>query len=250
MTTLYFIYAAIAGLVLGSFYNVVGLRVPVGESIIRPRSHCTTCQRTLGAGELVPFFSYLVQKGTCKGCGTSISILYPLTEIGTAALFVAMPILIGWQPEVFVVWTLISLLILICITDLRYMLIPDKILLVFAILFVALRLVIPAGPWWNMPLGAVAGFTLLLLIALVSKNGMGGGDIKLFGVLGLALGWKCVLLAFLFSACFGTIIGLLGMLFGKVKRGEPMPFGPAIALGTIAAYLWGDRLLSWYFQLL
>ncbi|WP_195572205.1 prepilin peptidase [Paenibacillus sp. 1001270B_150601_E10] len=250
MTTLYFIYAAIAGLLLGSFYNVVGLRVPIGESIIRPRSHCTTCQRTLGAGELVPFFSYLVQKGTCKGCGTSISILYPLTEIGTAAMFVSMPMLIGWKPEVIVAWALISLLILICITDLQYMLIPDKILLVFAILFVALRIVIPSGPWWDIPLGAAVGFSLLLLIAIVSKNGMGGGDIKLFAVLGLVLGWKGVLLAFLFSACYGTLIGVGGMVIGKVRKGQPMPFGPAIALGTMTSYLWGDRLLMWYFQLL
>ncbi|OPA80251.1 prepilin peptidase [Paenibacillus selenitireducens] len=250
MTAFYSIYAAIAGLLLGSFYNVVGLRVPLGESIIRPRSHCTTCQRTLGASELVPFFSYLFLRGACRGCGTKISFLYPLTEMGTALLFVSMPWFIGWSPELFVAWALISLLIIICISDLRYMLIPNKVLLVFSVIFLGLRLLLPVDPWWDMFLGAGVGFALLLLIAIVSKNGMGGGDIKLFAVLGMVLGWKGVLLAFLLSCCYGTLIGIVGMLLGKVRRGKPMPFGPAIALGTLTAYLWGEALLTWYYQFL
>ncbi|WP_106767481.1 prepilin peptidase [Paenibacillus faecalis] len=248
MTSIYYSYAAVLGLFLGSFYNVVGLRVPQGESIIRPRSHCTNCQHTLGPSELIPFFSYLWLKGTCRSCGTKISPLYIITEIGTALLFAVIPWSMGWSLELLVAWSLASLLIIITITDLRYMLIPNKILIVFAILFILFRFFVPLHPWWDMFTGAASGFTLLLLIALISKNGMGGGDIKLFAVLGLALGWKGVLLAFLFSTFYGTLIGVVGMILGKVHRGQPMPFGPAIALGTMTAYLWGDAFINWYYQ--
>lgn len=241
MATFYYIYAAVIGLFLGSFFNVVGLRVPKGESIIRPRSHCPKCQHTLGAGELVPFFSYIFLKGSCRSCGTKISPVYPVTEIATSLLFLVTAWLMGWSPELIIAWTLASLLMMIVITDIHYMVIPNKILIVFAMIFVVERLFIPLNPWWNMFIGAATGFMMLLLIALVSKNGMGGGDIKLFAVLGLVLGWKGVLLAFLFSAFYGTIIGGGGIILGKVRRGQPMPFGPAIALGTMTVYLWGGR---------
>ncbi|KOP64987.1 prepilin peptidase [Bacillus sp. FJAT-18019] len=243
-------YIMMIGLLLGSFFNVVGLRVPKGESIISPRSHCTRCFRILGARELVPFFSYIFLRGSCRGCGTKISPIYPITEISTALLFALAPWLIGWSSELFIAWSLLSLLIIICITDLRYHIIPDKVLIVFALIFIALRLTIPLEPWWNMFLGAGIGFILLLLIAIVSKGGMGGGDIKLFAVLGLVLGWKVVLLAFFFSALYGTFFGVIGMVLGKVRRGQPMPFGPAIALGTMTAYLGGEAFVEWYLRLL
>ncbi|MFD3259831.1 A24 family peptidase [Paenibacillus lentus] len=248
MSAFYYIYVSIVGLCLGSFYNVVGLRVPKGESIITPRSHCTQCQRILGPGELVPFFSYLWLRGKCRNCGTSISPLYPVFEITTSFLFLIAPWLLGWSNELIIAWTLISLLIIICITDIHYMLIPDKILIAFTLVLLPLRLVFPLDPWWDLFVGALVGFTLLFLIALISRGGMGGGDIKLFAVLGLILGWKGVLIAFFFSTVYGTIIGGVGMIFGKVRRGKPMPFGPAIGLGTITAYFWGEALIDWYFQ--
>ncbi|MBU5444986.1 A24 family peptidase [Paenibacillus sp. MSJ-34] len=250
MTALFSIFIFAAGLCLGSFYNVVGLRVPRGESMIRPRSHCTQCRCTLSAAELIPLFSYLWLRGSCRGCGKAISPIYPLVELGTALLFAVMPALIGWSYELLVAWTLISLLVVICITDLRYMLIPDKVLLVFAILFLVLRIVFPLHPWWNMFVGAGLGFALLFVIAVASKGGMGGGDMKLFAVLGLVLGWKGILLAFFFSTLYGTLIGAVGIMLGKVRRGRPMPFGPFIALGAMTAYLWGEELIAWYFQFL
>lgn len=249
MTALYYSYVAIIGLLLGSFFNVVGLRVPKGESIVSPRSHCTSCGRTLGARELIPVFSYIWLRGACRHCGTRISRVYPAIECGTALLFVMLPSVMGWRIELLIGWSLLSLLMIICISDIHYKIIPNRVLLVFAVIFLVLRIAIPLEPWWDMLIGSAIGFGLLLLIAIVSKGGMGGGDIKLFAVLGLVLGWKGVLLAFFLAALIGAIAGIIGMVAGKIRRKQPMPFAPAISLGTIIAFLWGDMLVEWYMGL-
>jgi leader peptidase (prepilin peptidase) / N-methyltransferase len=243
-------YILLIGLLLGSFFNVVGLRVPAGESIVKPRSHCPRCKRTLTAWELVPIISYVVQGGKCRGCGVRISPLYPFVELFTAILFTISPLLVGWSKELIVSWTLISLLMIIFVSDIRYMIIPDKVLLFFAVIFIIERIFVPLSPWWDSLVGAFVGFTLLMLIAVVSKGGMGGGDIKLFALLGFVLGWKMVLLAFFFSTLYGTAFGLIGMALGKVRRGEPMPFGPYIVLGTLTVYFFGQAILQWYKQLI
>ncbi|GMB07465.1 prepilin peptidase [Thermolongibacillus altinsuensis] len=243
------LYILLVGLLLGSFFNVVGLRVPKGESIVRPRSHCPSCEQTLTAWELIPVVSYVVQKGKCRGCGVRISPLYPFVELSTAILFTISPLLVGWSKELVVSWTLISLLMIIFVSDVRYMLIPDKILLFFAPLFLLERLWLsPLAPWWDALAGALVGFGMLFLVAVISKGGMGGGDIKLFALVGLVLGIKMTLLAFFLSTLYGTIFGLIGMAIGKVKRGQPMPFGPAIVVGTLTAYFFGQSILKLYMQ--
>lgn len=249
MIILIFIFVFIYGLIFGSFFNVVGLRVPMKESIIKPRSHCPKCNHTLGPLELIPVVSYLIQGGKCRRCKAPVSPLYPVMELITGLLFAAAPLIIGWSYELIIAWTLISLLVIIFISDFKYMLIPDKILLVFAAIFLVERILLPLSPWWDSAAGAAVGFTLLLLIAIISKGGMGGGDIKLFALIGFVLGVKLVLLSFFLATLFGALFGLIGMLLGKVKKGKPMPFGPYIALGTMAAYFYGHRLLEWYLYL-
>jgi len=234
------------GITFGSFFNVVGLRVPLKQSIIRPRSHCTSCGHTLTAMELIPVLSYVLLRGKCRCCKASVSPLYPIFELLTGVLFVASPLILGWSSELFVAWTLISLFMIIAVSDLVYMIIPDKVLLVFSGLLIMERIFIPLDPWWDSLAGAGAGFLLLLVIAVVSKGGMGGGDIKLFAVIGFAIGMKLVLTAFFLSTLFGAIGGLLGMLFGKVKKRKPIPFGPFIVIGTLISYFYGAELIHWY----
>jgi leader peptidase (prepilin peptidase)/N-methyltransferase len=243
-------YIFILGLLLGSFFNVVGLRVPKGESIVKPRSHCPRCKRTLTAWELIPVISYVLQGGKCRGCGERISPLYPFVELLTAILFTISPLLVGWSKELIISWTLISLLMIIFVSDIRYMIIPDKVLLFFAVIFIIERMFVPLSPWWDSLVGAIVGFSLLLLIAVISKGGMGGGDIKLFALLGFVLGWKMVLLAFFFSTLYGTVFGLIGMALGKIRRGEPIPFGPYIVFGTLTVYFFGQAIVQWYKQLI
>ncbi|WP_199425650.1 prepilin peptidase [Thermaerobacillus caldiproteolyticus] len=242
------VFIFIYSLLLGSFFNVVGLRVPMGESIVKPRSHCPRCQRTLTAWELIPVVSYVIQGGKCRGCGVRISPLYPFVELSTAILFTISPLVVGWSKELIVGWTLISLLMIIVVSDLRYMVIPDRVLLAFAAILIPERMFVPLSPWWDSLVGAGVGFSLLLLIAVISKGGMGGGDIKLFALLGFVLGWKMVLLSFFLSTLYGTIFGLVGMAFGSVRRGEPMPFAPYIVLGTLTTYFFGQALIEWYKQ--
>ena len=160
------------------------------------------------------------------------------------------PLILGWQAELIVAWTLISLLIIITVSDIKYMLIPDKILIVFTGIFLVERIFIPLTPWWDSLLGAGIGFSLLLLIAVVSKGGMGGGDIKLFAVLGFVLGTKAVLLSFFLATLYGTIFGLIGMSFKIVKKGKPIPFGPFIAMGTLTAYFFYEDIIRFYLQFL
>lgn len=240
----------IYGLLLGSFFNVVGLRVPMKQSIVTPRSACPTCGHQLKPYELIPVISYLIQKGKCRGCQSRISPIYPFFELLTGILFATAPLVIGWSGELVVALTLISMFIIIVVSDIHYMIIPDKILIWFAGIFLLERIISPLTPWWNSLLGAVIGFVLLLVIALVSKGGMGFGDVKLYALLGFVLGFKLVLLSFFFSTLFGAVIGGLALLFKIVKRKQPIPFGPFIAAGTLTAYYWGSELIDLYLQFL
>ncbi|NMD70541.1 prepilin peptidase [Bacillus sp. DNRA2] len=245
MHQLLFIY----GLLLGSFYNVVGLRVPQGQSIVSPRSACPTCGHQLRAIELIPVLSYLLQGGKCRVCKTGISPIYPIIEFLTGVLFATAPLVVGWNSELLIALTFISLFIIILVSDTAYMIIPDKVLLVFAGIFLLERLFFPLLPWWDSLLGAGIGFGLLLIIALVSKGGMGGGDIKLFALIGFVVGVKTLLLAFFLSTFLGAMFGLLGMALKVVKRGKPIPFGPFIALGTLLAYYFGETIINAYLDL-
>ncbi|MES9738064.1 A24 family peptidase [Peribacillus frigoritolerans] len=234
------------GLILGSFFNVVGLSVPAGHSFANRRSACPSCGRTLTFFELIPVFSYMLQVGKCRSCKARISPLYPAVEMLTGVLFASAPIFLGWSGELLVGWILISLFMIIFVTDVAYMLIPDKILLFFIVIFIVLRFSLPLMPWWDSIVGAAVGFSLLLSIAVVSKGGMGGGDIKLFAVIGFVLGMKMVLLALLFACFYGALLGITGLLTGILKKKTLIPFGPYIVFGTLTAYFWGDSLLHWY----
>lgn len=249
MIILIYTYLFILGLVLGSFYNVVGLRIPEKQSLIKPRSHCPKCKRTLTALDLIPVFSYLFLRGKCRGCGSIIPTFYPIMELSTGLLFILAFYTYGITGELLVALTLISLLVIIFVSDFVYMVIPDKVLLFFVPLIVIERIFIPLHPWWDPLVGAVAGFSLLFLIALLSRGGMGGGDIKLFFVLGLVLGLKLTLLAFFLATLIGAIYGVIGMIVGRFKKRQQLPFGPFIAIGSLLSYFYGNSIIEWYLQI-
>jgi leader peptidase (prepilin peptidase) / N-methyltransferase len=236
------------GLIFGSFFNVVGLRVPMKQSIVRPRSACPHCQHVLTPMELIPVLSYVIQGGKCRFCRERISPLYPFIEMLTGCLFVFAYLYHGISFQLLISLSIISLLIIITVSDIRYMMIPDRILLFFLGLFLLERILIPLHPWWDSLFGAVVGFGLLLFISIVSKGGMGGGDIKLFGVLGLLLGTKLILLTFFLATLVGTVGGVIGLAVGKVKKKQPMPFGPFIGIGALISYFYGQDILQWYFS--
>ncbi|MDQ0219381.1 prepilin peptidase [Peribacillus cavernae] len=246
-----FIYAYqfILGAVLGSFYNVVGLRVPENVSIVRPRSHCPACKRTLGTLDLVPILSYLFLHGKCRGCGTKISVVYPAVELVTGLLFIFALYRFGLTGELAIALLFISLLVIIFVSDISHMIIPDKVLLFFLPFLILGRIVVPLEPWWDMFSGAFSGFALLFLIAIISKGGMGFGDVKLFFVIGLVLGFKLTLLAFFIATLIGAFYGIAGIAAGRFKKRQPIPFGPFIAVGALVSYFYGGIILNWYFRM-
>lgn len=246
ISTMLFFY----GTTLGSFFNVIGLRIPLKKSIVAPRSACPTCGQQLRAYELIPVLSYMLQKGKCRGCQSRISPIYPTMELLTGILFATAPLVVGWSSELVLALTLISMFIIIIVSDIHYMIIPDKILIWFAGIFLFERIIWPLAPWWDSLIGAVTGFVLLLVIALVSKGGMGFGDVKLYALLGFILGFKLVLMSFFLSTLYGAVIGGLALLFRIVKRRQPIPFGPFIAAGTLSAYYWGSEIIELYLRFL
>lgn len=247
MQVFYLAYFFILGVVVGSFFNVVGLRVPEKKLFESQRSYCPDCKHTLTWYELIPILSFLIQQGKCRYCKQSISPLYPFIESITGFLYAFSFFYFDMHPELLTALAFLSLLVIILVTDIRYMLIPDRILLFFLPLFIILRLFIPIDPWWSPIVGAIAGSGLLALIITASHGGMGGGDMKLFGVLGIILGWKNVMLAFFLSTIYGAVITGFLLIFHVIERKKPTPFGPYIVLGSITAYFFGDALIEWYF---
>ncbi|MBP3949652.1 prepilin peptidase [Bacillus suaedae] len=248
MDMIYIVIVFIFGLIFGSFFNVVGLRIPKGESIVAPPSHCTSCGHQLKAFELIPVFSYLFLRGRCRKCKTSVSLIYPAIELATASLFTISFLAVGWSKELPLLLLFCSLLMIILVSDLAYMIISDKVLLFFGGCFLIYRLVFPAVPWWESYVGALVGFGVLFLIAVVSKGGMGGGDIKLFAVLGFVLGWQLTLLTLFFASFVGAVFGIIAIALKKAKRGQPIPFGPFIVVGALVSLFVGEDLITWYWH--
>lgn len=250
MTIMYLFFFLLLGLILGSFYNVVGLRIPKNKSIIFPRSSCSNCQHTLTIIELVPIFSYILLRGKCRICKIRISPIYMIIEFFTGILFAFSYYRLGFSTELFVALLFISLLMIITVSDIAYMLIPNKILLFFLPLLILGRILSPLTLWWDSLLGAVMGFGLLLLIAAVSKGGIGGGDIKLFFLIGLVLGTVSTLLTLFLAAMIGMLLAIIQLNLYKKDRKTPIPFGPSIALASIIIYFYGKQIMAWYMQLL
>lgn len=234
------------GLVLSSFYNVVGLRVPARKSILYPPSTCIHCNYRLTFMDLLPLISYILLRGRCRKCKSDISPLYFIMELITPLLFLYAYQSFGWT--IFFVYAslVISLLHVLVVSDLIYMLIPNRVLLVFGILIFPIWLVNPLSPWRDSILAAFFTFSILAVIAIISKGGIGGGDIKLLALLGFILGFKMILLAFFLACFFGSVISLILLFFGMIRKKEPIPFAPFISLGTLIAYFKGNMFIDWY----
>ena len=250
MTTFWAIYVFIIGMFMGSFYNVVGIRVPQKETLMG-RSHCPNCKKTLGWLELFPVVGYILLRGKCKNCKTPISVKYPIMELITGILFsVSFVLLHENMVEYILVVVFISLMVIITVSDMYYQIIPDIILLVFLPVIFGLRIFSGEILWYYSLLGGVLGFSLMYFLAWYGKKrfkqeALGGGDIKLYFLIGLFLGIETVFLSLLFAA-------ILGLIYSAIKRKKSgyLPFVPFIAIGSMIAYYFGPSLLDWYIGLL
>lgn len=239
-------YVLIIGLIIGSFLNVCIWRLPRQESLIRPSSHCPSCNAPVAFYDNIPIISYLLLMGRCRSCGHPISWRYPLVELinGLGYWMLLWQHGLGWP---FVIYaTLFSALLVITFIDLDHQIIPDRITLPGMVIgLIAAATILPHGLKNGLG-GFLLGGGLFYLIAVLSRGGMGGGDIKMIAMVGAFLGWQGVLLTIFLGALLGSIFGLFLMLFMGKGRKTPVPFGPFLSLGTMIALFWGPQIILWY----
>lgn len=249
MTLLLSIYIFIVGLMLGSFYNVVALRVPEGQSIVRPPSQCPSCHHRLRVRDLVPVFSYIWSRGRCRHCKSPISAQYPLVELATGLLFLWAFLRFDFTNATIAGFVLVSLGVIVTVTDLQFMRIPNKVLLAFLPVLLIITIIFPWQGVWSSLLGAATGFGITFIIAILTK-GMGMGDVKLFALLGWIVGFPNVLLAFLIACALGSFVGGILIAAGKVTRKQPIPFAPWLAAGAWMAFVYGEQIIGGYLSLI
>jgi leader peptidase (prepilin peptidase)/N-methyltransferase len=248
---------ALLGLAVGSFLNVVIYRLPRGESLVRPGSHCPHCGHAVRNRHNVPVLGWLLLLGRCADCKTRVSARYPLVEAGTAALFVAVAVRFGASWELPAYLYLAAIAVALAAIDLDVMRLPDKIVLPSYL--VALALLTPAVIAEHSWAAATRGLTgAILLFAFyfvlaVLPRGMGGGDVKLAGLLGLYLGWlgwSSMVIGAFAGFLIGGLAGVVLMLLRRAGRRSRIPFGPAMLAGAFLAVFAAPAIADWYTSLL
>jgi leader peptidase (prepilin peptidase) / N-methyltransferase len=240
--------AVLVGAVIGSFLNVVIVRLPRGESIVAPRSRCPGCGSELAWFENIPILSFLALRGRCRSCGMPISRRYPIVEVVTSALFG----LAAWRStsvvDLLSAWLFLAGLVAIAGIDLEHQIIPDRLTLPatavgFVTSFLGTRI-----SWWDSLLGIVVLGGLLIAVIVLSGGGMGGGDVKLGAMMGAFLGYKLALLALFLAVILGGLVAVSLLLTRLRQRKDPIPFGPFLATGAAIALLGGELALTWYLK--
>ncbi len=252
-----YLFVAAVGLLIGSFLNVCIYRMPRNLSIVFPSSHCTSCDEPIRPWDNIPLISYLILGGRCRKCSAGISLRYPLVEALNGLLYCALlwrygP---GWPFVIYAVF--VSSLIVLTFIDLDFQIIPDEITLTgIPAGLLAGSLLLPDPFMRAEPLGivsSIAGFLVgggfFYLVAVLSRGGMGGGDIKLMAMVGGLMGWKAVLLTTFIGSLTGSFVGIFLMVFKGKGRKTKVPFGPFLALGSAVTVFFAQEILLWYLSL-
>lgn len=238
------------GLAVGSFLNVVIYRLPARKSIVWPGSYCPACKAPIRWYDNTPVLGWLLLGGRCRRCKRPIAIRYPLVEAATGAVFVLHYAVFGWDPILVPRLLFACALIALFAIDLEHKLLPNAITLPGIAAGLAFSLVLPPGIA-DAALGVLLGYGSLWLIATVwellrKQEAMGGGDLKMLGMVGAFLGWKGVAVTFMLSYLIGGSFAAILWALRKVRLASEIPFGTFLALGALVASLWGERLLNWY----
>jgi leader peptidase (prepilin peptidase)/N-methyltransferase len=248
------VYAAVLGLLVGSFVNVLVYRVPRQIPFTLERSRCTWCKGPVRARDNIPVLSFLLLRGRCRRCGAPISVRYPLVEIGTAALFVLCAARFGASSSAAVAAVLCTLLLALALIDAEHFLLPDILTLPGLLIGLALQPLFPAVAFLDALVGVVVGAGLLILLINVwywlrQEEGMGLGDVNMLALIGAFLGWQGVLVTVTGAAFIGAVVGLALVLARRLGLKSRLPFGVFLALGALIALLWGQPLIALYLQL-
>lgn len=242
------------GLVIGSFLNVCIYRLPRELSIVSPPSSCPSCKNRIRPWDNIPVASYIILGGKCRYCGEKISLRYPLVELLNGVFYLLVLWRYGITLSSVILMVYFSSLIVITFIDLDFQIIPDVITIPGAIIGVISGVFLMVDPfhrtlplgWLNSLGGAALGFGLFYLIAVLSRGGMGGGDIKMMAMVGALTGWKGVLLTTFVGSLTGSIIGVFLVIFYGKGRKTKVPFGPFLALGSVVTVLFGEEILRLY----
>jgi leader peptidase (prepilin peptidase) / N-methyltransferase len=240
-------FAGVLGAIVGSFLNVVAYRLPRRESLVTPASHCPSCGTPVKPYDNVPVLSWLLLRGHCRSCGGSISVRYPLVEATTAALCVGAVLAHHSRVGIALSIVLILLVVPAALIDLEYRIIPNRITGLGAVLAIAIGLALdPSGEPTRLIAGASAG-GFLLITALAYPGGMGMGDVKLAGVMGLFLG-SAVAPAIFAALVLGVLVGAVVIAQKGAQEGRKtaVPFGPFLAIGALVGVFAGHPLVDIY----
>lgn len=237
------------GLAVGSFINVCVYRIPRGMSIVAPQSHCPKCNKKLTPGELIPLLSFIILKGKCKTCGESISMRYPLIEILTGMVFVLTLFygksLRNWPTAIFIAFLALT----VSFIDIDFKIVPDSLVLAGIVWWIVDTLLIKSTTVYNSLGGLSVGSGVLLVLTMVSRGGMGMGDVKIAGVYGLFLAATGACLMLFIASLTGAAFGIVMVILRKRRFKDPIPFGPFLSMASLVVLLWGDALLKWYINL-
>ena len=253
------IFAFLFGLCVGSFLNVCIYRIPNKKSIVTPPSGCTSCGKNIRFYDNIPVLSYLILRGRCRYCHESFSIMYPLIELVTGLLSVALLIrfnIFNHQfPLYFIYMVFAAALLCVSFIDLKHQIIPDVISLPgilagFIVSFFSYHVT-----WLHSLIGILIGGGILYIVALLfeilmKKEGMGGGDIKLLAMIGAWLGWKAVPFVILVSSLTGLLLGGASLVLSKQGIRSRIPFGPFLSLSALIYIFYGNEIINWYFSMM
>ena len=241
------VFIFIIGLLIGSFLNVVINRLPEGESIVFPPSHCPECESELSVWDLFPVLSFIFLRGQCRYCEAKISLQYPLVELITASSALLLYFNFGLSLEFLIYAYLTALLIVVSLIDYKERIIPNKI--TYPNIIIALVLSIFSGH--ISLLASIAGLLLpggfLLLLAILYKGGMGMGDVKLMAMVGSFIGANYALIAIFLASFLGSAIGIGLIVVSDKDMKSAIPFGPFLALGSFATIFWGEQIINFIF---
>jgi leader peptidase (prepilin peptidase)/N-methyltransferase len=251
LSALLHVYAALAGMMVGSYLNVLIHRVPIGRSTVLPRSACPWCGGPIRARDNIPLLSYLILRGRCRRCSAPISWRYPMIEAFTGFLFVLCLRRFGPSTDAVVAAVFSSLMVVLAGIDRDHFLLPDKITLPGIVAGLALQ------PWFDGPsflealMGVMVGAGLLILLVnfwywLRGEEGMGLGDVNMLAMIGAFLGWKGVLVTLVVATLTGAVVGIALMVGGRLGMRSKLPFGVFLALGALVTLFAGDWLVALY----
>ena len=249
VTALVMSAVSVVGLLIGSFLNVCIYRLPRRESIVFPASRCPACGARIRSWDNVPVLAWFWLRGRCRDCGGAISWRYPLIEAVNGAVYGLIVWRFGLSAEAVVYAAFFSTLLVVTVIDLDFQIIPDRISLPGIPIAFACALWLGRITWWESMLGAALPAALFLAIVILSRGGMGLGDVKLIAMIGALVGWKLALLTILVGAVAGSIVGIGLMVFQGKGRKTAVPFGPFLSLGAVISVVCGTPLIQWYLGL-